>query len=291
MGEAYGIPACITDFLLFPMRFIHTNAAANSELMPGTWPIVLFSHGLCGTRTMYSALCTELASHGFFVVAPEHADGSAICALDGEHLINYVPRAQANREEQLEQRVRELSACWHMLSSIEKGRFSHCLDFSSCLLMGHSFGGASVLCAASAAAFYGRSTVVVMDPWVGPAMRLIKASPSPVLAIMTCSMLWQPNAADVVRVLSAFGSKAQPALLAELEGARHQDVSDIPFLLLFPMVLLGACSMTKSGKTIWKANADLILNFLQSRCLDEAQIAAWLESVQETRVHNWRAWL
>ncbi len=45
------------------------------------WPVVIFSHGLAGSRLTYSQYCGELASHGVIVAAVEHRDGSGIKTL------------------------------------------------------------------------------------------------------------------------------------------------------------------------------------------------------------------
>lgn len=52
-------------------------------------PVVMFSHGHGGSRTMYSTICGELASYGFVVIAMEHWDStgarSYINALEGSN--------------------------------------------------------------------------------------------------------------------------------------------------------------------------------------------------------------
>ncbi|KAF2233820.1 hypothetical protein EV356DRAFT_447580 [Viridothelium virens] len=59
-----------------------------------TFPLILFSHGLCGTRTMYSSLCGEFASYGFVVCAVEHRDGSG-----PRTFVNHSEHGEGSRKE------------------------------------------------------------------------------------------------------------------------------------------------------------------------------------------------
>ncbi|KAI9660127.1 MAG: hypothetical protein M1821_001479 [Bathelium mastoideum] len=61
------------------------------------FPLILFSHGLCGTRTTYSSLCGEFASYGFVVCAVEHRDGTGPRTYVNHH--NGGEGSQKEREE------------------------------------------------------------------------------------------------------------------------------------------------------------------------------------------------
>ncbi|KAJ4988117.1 platelet-activating factor acetylhydrolase [Stagonosporopsis vannaccii] len=71
-------------FSLFPqlLQFTSIPVHSNADILePDTkskrWPVMLFSHGLGGSRNAYSHICGSLASHGIVVVAPDHRDGSS----------------------------------------------------------------------------------------------------------------------------------------------------------------------------------------------------------------------
>lgn len=58
------------------------------------FPLMMFSHGLGGSRTMYSSLAGEFASYGFVVCAVEHRDGSS-----PRTYVNHAKEGYGSREE------------------------------------------------------------------------------------------------------------------------------------------------------------------------------------------------
>lgn len=64
------------------------HVAAPLAQADAKFPLVIFSHGLVGTRNTYSQFCSSLASEGYVVVAVEHADGSGPCVVrDGKPFV------------------------------------------------------------------------------------------------------------------------------------------------------------------------------------------------------------
>ncbi|KAF1985523.1 hypothetical protein K402DRAFT_421816 [Aulographum hederae CBS 113979] len=71
-------------FAYMPQLLYYTTIPAHRDAQPlepqtqsKRWPVVIFSHGLGGSRNVYSHLLGSLASHGVVVIASDHRDGSA----------------------------------------------------------------------------------------------------------------------------------------------------------------------------------------------------------------------
>jgi alpha-beta hydrolase superfamily lysophospholipase len=80
-GSRYASQVCDnipTELDVFKIP-VHENAPLINppEGMVKQWPLILFSHGLGGTHTSYSQICTRLAAEGNVVLAIEHRDGTA----------------------------------------------------------------------------------------------------------------------------------------------------------------------------------------------------------------------
>ncbi|KAI9849078.1 MAG: hypothetical protein M1838_000279 [Thelocarpon superellum] len=144
-GAFVEILSRIPQLLYYITIPVHANAPL---LTPPTktkrWPVMVFSHGLGGTRNAYSHLVGSLASRGMVVIAPEHRDGSTPVsfirdlsldgevptktALSGRRAIPYrsVPfqpttEAELARNEQLRIRLWELGLIHEAVLQLEAG--------------------------------------------------------------------------------------------------------------------------------------------------------------------------
>ncbi|KAJ3341612.1 Platelet-activating factor acetylhydrolase [Gonapodya sp. JEL0774] len=146
------------------------NAPVLNSPEHSKFPVIIFSHGLAGNRTMYSDLCGEMASRGAVVLALEHHDGSATAAeVAGGEVIYYhrYPFPESNhiacfaiRGRDTMHRMREAHAALWVVwclnhgsgfdnlaksSDFDYAQFRGRLDMSQLVMSGHSFGGTTVM--------------------------------------------------------------------------------------------------------------------------------------------------
>eukprot|EP00897_Mesotaenium_endlicherianum_P007141 jgi/Mesen1/6455/ME000033S05740 len=230
----------------------------------GRMPVVVFSHGAWSTRATYSALCCDLASHGFVVAAVEHLDGSACMArytaADGTHRwqshdpldIAFPQVPVEHRQQQLEQRVGEARQTLSVLEALDAGHLSGSsnavtgsgqldvaslkgrLDLRHVAVAGHSFGGATAAVLPGVDARFRCS--LVLDCWWRPMKDAgfeRAAGGMPVLCVQTEGFKYAALTAARHRFFQ-LRQRAPPGTVTELQmikGTNHNDQSDITVLL------------------------------------------------------------
>lgn len=118
-----------------PVVFGHALRDAPIDGATGPYPLVVFSHGFSANPEWYSTLPEHYASHGFIVLAPEHADPewseSALASIDR-------PRDITQTLDFAE----ELTA--------PDGELAGLIDLDNVAVVGHSYGGYTALAMAGA---------------------------------------------------------------------------------------------------------------------------------------------
>lgn len=149
------------SFLMRRYDQIHTHAEPMAPLAPSnqSWPVVIFSPGYGAPRAVYTGLVTQLASRGFVVFLLDHPFESAVTALpDGQvvgtqeivlpgeqDLIPYMVREQAVRTADVRFVIDQLAKPEALSPSLRSNR----IDGTRVAVIGHSFGGAAAIAAAS----------------------------------------------------------------------------------------------------------------------------------------------
>jgi len=168
----------IPEFFPSHLNHIFTNSFKNIPIIKSdqSMPVVVFSHGITGTRHLHQALYEHLVSHGYIVVAPDHSFDANLTIFPDGHIANYRsnitghPDSLNVRIMQMDTRATDISFILDQIEKMQSGeiesKINGKIDLEKLAIGGHSYGGSTAMVASH------RDNRVkacfVLDGWVSP---------------------------------------------------------------------------------------------------------------------------
>ena len=153
---AFAMEMGLPPFAIGNMTNIKANSISDIPALSGSFPVVLFSHGLGGMRAQNTVQAEELASRGYVVVAPDHQYDANVSLYPDNSSADYLSNVPKNSSEeewwnirinQLNKRTGDIHFVLDKLLEIQNGSIStHIsgkLDLDNIGIFGHSYGGAT----------------------------------------------------------------------------------------------------------------------------------------------------
>ncbi|XP_008574194.1 PREDICTED: platelet-activating factor acetylhydrolase [Galeopterus variegatus] len=200
--------------LLFGSRT--TPANWNAPLRTGEkYPLIIFSHGLGAFRTIYSAIGIDLASHGFIVAAVEHRDGSA----SATYYFNDESTAEIGNKSWL-----YLKTVKQEDEEIPVRNEQDSIDRNKTAVIGHSFGGATVIQALSTDQRF--RCGIALDAWMLPVGdEVYSRIPQPLFFINSERFQYPAN---IIKMKKCYLPGKERKMIT-VRGSVHQNFVDFTF--------------------------------------------------------------
>jgi predicted dienelactone hydrolase len=239
MANLTGMPAIVFQH----MRYIDVTASEGAPILVDgeQFPVLLFSHGMVGTRVQNASMLQDLASWGYVVLALDHTDAAAVTTFpDGETRFydptrfglpaTEAPSAGTVETNMFPVWVADQQFAFDTLEDWAENDplFAGTLDLDHLGAFGHSFGGATSLevcriderCRAAADLDGGLYGAMRHEPAVRPALLVTSAGSTTIPEAMAGwgGLLARADA---------------PALWLELPGSSHLSFTDMEMLSPF----------------------------------------------------------
>ena len=155
LASAGKIPAFLPSHLDMVSTNTRNDVICSKKLEK--YPVLIFSHGITGSRHLHQILFEHLASKGYVVFAPDHSFDANLTIFPDGKIADYRseitghPDSVEIREKQINTRALDIGFIIDQARKIESGiidsKLSGKLNLDKVALGGHSYGGATAILA------------------------------------------------------------------------------------------------------------------------------------------------
>jgi pimeloyl-ACP methyl ester carboxylesterase len=240
-------------------------------------PIVVFSHGITGSRHLHQTLFEHLSSQGYVVVALDHSYDCNLTIFPDGRVADYRseitghPDSIKIRNQQIMTRTKDIIFVLNQITKIHHGdlksKLNGKLNLEKIAVGGHSYGGATAI--HSAKTDKRIKTCFVLDGWINPIPKttIEQGLQKPILSMGRPS--WKesdyPDNYNLLNQL--FSNSSAPSYNIIIKNTLHLDYTDIP--LYSPIIKYVMDVGDLQPATSQKLINNLIFTFLESHLLDK----------------------
>ena len=230
----------IPEFFPSHLNHIYTNSFKNMPIIKSDqlMPVVIFSHGITGTRHLHQAMYEFLVSRGFIVLALDHSFDANLTIFPDGHLADYRsnitghPDSLNVRTMQMNTRVADISFILDQLDKIQSGKIESQInakiDLERVAVGGHSYGGSTATVVSQ------RDNRIKacfsLDSWISPIPQETIDDGVHIPFLFMGRPTWDGSdyPGNYPRLDSLMAHSSNPKYRLIIKGTKHLDYSDIP---------------------------------------------------------------
>ena len=274
LASAGKIPAFLPSHLNMISTNTRNDVACSNKLEK--YPVLIFSHGITGSRHLHQILFEHLASKGYIVFALDHSFDANLTIFPDGKIADYRseitghPDSVLIREKQINTRAFDVGFIIDQIREIETGmidsKLSGRLDLDRVALGGHSYGGATAILAS-----YNHEIIkacVVLDGWISPIPDKVISEGINVPFLFMGRPSWHDSdyPGNYERLADLITHSSNEKYDLRINQTLHLDYTDIP--LMSPLVKhVMDVGDLKPSITLSLIN-DLVLGFLEVHLLE-----------------------
>ncbi len=238
MARRLGYPG----WFLSHTKFTTAHSVESAPVASGTYPVIIYSHGWTGFRSIAVNQMETLASNGYIVIAPDHTYGAVVTRFpDGEEVAFWpdaLPSEESVGREAHLRAAEKLIATFAddlvtILDQLDEGvegrfaNFASSFDLERIGVYGHSAGGGAAIqvCLLDERC----DAVAGFDPWVEPFPNRVLRETATRPALFMRSDGWRGTQNDAL-LRGVAGRGESVTYWLGVEGAGHNDFVVTPFL-------------------------------------------------------------